>query len=211
MLSIKPSSNILVVVAHPDDEWWGLGGTLLRLEDEYRASISIIMVSDGDRGDGTGKERLDGSRDLCKEVGFDFKCFNVPANTLNNSVPNITLRLDHKLVGFKPDIIFSHFEGDTHLDHKTVDQCVLASLRGWPKVTYLQIETPFKDGFLANFWVNISDYVSDKFLVYEDYFNNEIKQRKEYSVNHIKNVNRFRGQNFGVEYAEGFFLKMGGI
>lgn len=208
MLNIKPFSNILIVVAHPDDEFWGLGGTLLRLRKEFKCYISIVMVSDGERGDGTGEKRMRLSKELANAHGVSFDTIGIPANQLEPSKPEIIAYLDKLAI---PPIVFTHFEGDIHQDHKAVLECVLSTLRNYKGTSIFQIETPFKHGFLPNFYINISGYSWTKSEQYVKYFYDEIELREEYECEYFENINKVWGREIGVKKAEAFILKKGGI
>jgi LmbE family N-acetylglucosaminyl deacetylase len=208
MLNIKISSNILVVVAHPDDEFWGLGGTLLRLK-ELGNNISIFMISNGERGDGSGEERLSGSANLFKEIGMKFETMMYTANKLFIYQTDIIRRLDYQIERIQPDIIFTHYDKDLHQDHTTVFNCVHSAIRNKKDTSLFQIETPFNDNFTPNFFVDITSFMERKKELYKKYFKNEMDRRKEYQINYLENVNRYRGLQSNNDYAESFILKKG--
>ena len=47
MLRLLKNRRILVVVAHPDDEVLGIGGTLNRLVDEYNCTVKVVVLGEG--------------------------------------------------------------------------------------------------------------------------------------------------------------------
>jgi LmbE family N-acetylglucosaminyl deacetylase len=212
MLNIRTSSNILVVVAHPDDEFWGLGGTLLRIKEENPDwNCWIVIVSNGERGDNTGKLRINQSNMLATELGAKFYCLDVPANKLPINYSDIILKLDSFIYKVRPDVVFTHYDKDTHQDHVTTYNAVQGALRNRKKASLLQIETPFKVDFMPNFYVDITFKMNSKQQLYERYFQIEIKQREEFQIKYLTLVNRFRGIESGNIYAEGFILKKGMI
>ena len=47
MLELLKNKKILVVVAHPDDELLGLGGTLNKLVKEHNSFIRVVILGEG--------------------------------------------------------------------------------------------------------------------------------------------------------------------
>ena len=47
MLEYFRNKKIMVVVAHPDDELLGLGGTIHRLVNEFEATVRLIILGEG--------------------------------------------------------------------------------------------------------------------------------------------------------------------
>ena len=47
MLESLRNKKILVIVAHPDDELLGVGGTLNRLKREINCKIKVVILGEG--------------------------------------------------------------------------------------------------------------------------------------------------------------------
>ena len=47
MLRSLKNRRVLVVVAHPDDEVLGIGGTLNRLVNEYNCTVKVVILGEG--------------------------------------------------------------------------------------------------------------------------------------------------------------------
>ena len=47
MLELAPKSKVLVVVAHPDDELLGLGGTIQKLKFQFDCLIRVVILGEG--------------------------------------------------------------------------------------------------------------------------------------------------------------------
>ena len=47
MLELSSKSKVLVIVAHPDDELLGLGGTIQKLKFQFDCLIRVIILGEG--------------------------------------------------------------------------------------------------------------------------------------------------------------------
>lgn len=130
--------RILVVAAHPDDEVYGMGGTIAKLSAQGH-EIHSLIVTDGctaqyaDRPDLSGiiakkhQEALKvGSILGMREVHFgafpDMKLDTVPHVEVN--------RLIEKMVDVvQPEVVYTHFYGDVNLDHQMVYRSTLVAVR----------------------------------------------------------------------------------
>lgn len=205
------NSSILVVVAHPDDEWWGLGGTLLRLRKKFNSNLHICIVSDGERGDGTGTKKIDDLTLLCTEK-LNIECPTIlcfPDCHIDRNKQKVITEIDKTVKKYSPDVIFTHFPQDFHQDHKAVYNCVMVATRVDPSISVIFMETPFKTVFSPNYYVDITDYLEDKLILWETYYSCENWRRVEYSTDYLAKMAAFRGLNAGVKYAEAFILKKG--
>ena len=130
--SVKKS--ILCVVAHPDDEALGVGGTIIKhISDGDH--VNIIIFSDGELS--KSKKNINVSRRLqnankwSEIVGSKIhKIFTYPDQKLD-TVPKLELirDLEKSLKIIKPDIIYTHHEGDINHDHQIINHVVLTALR----------------------------------------------------------------------------------
>lgn len=205
------NSNILVVVAHPDDEWWGSGGTLLRLRKEFSNSISICYVSSGERHDRASAGRRKNAIDLClKDLEIESpKVLGFNDMTIYKNIEKLTFTLDKLISKVSPDIIFTHFPYDFHQDHKAVYDCVKSATRIDPSISIFCMETPFKYNFSSNFYVDISGYVAEKVRTWVKTYARESMRRKEYNPEYIRRMASFRGLEIGVDHAEAFIIERG--
>lgn len=203
----KMTRSILVVAAHPDDEWFGIGGTLLKYHRIARYKINILIITDGERGDGRGPDRLKASGDLSKTV---FKTYleplGIPANHIDANYSEAVSGIDAIIQQIQPELILTHHPRDGHQDHRAVFNVVQSAYRNALQSSMWLFQSPSSIGFTPNNIVCIDDLLSEKVALYEKYFGEEIENRPTLSVDHIKRVGSYWGRRILRDYAEAFVI-----
>ena len=133
-------NKILVVVAHPDDEVLGCGGTIARLTSEGNCAYTLIL--------GEGVTSRDGKRDQAKRENelSELKkqaensnkilgvkkvyTFDFPDNRFD-TIPllDIIKTIEKIKEDIKPDIVFTHHYGDLNIDHQITFKAVMTAFR----------------------------------------------------------------------------------
>lgn len=125
--------NILVIVAHPDDEVLGCGATIAKhVADGNRVYVCSLceMVSartNKPEHDRFMKQVKDAERVLgVKETMF----FDFP-NIKFNTVPALELvqAIEKAIIKFKPEVVYTHHKGDVNVDHQVVFDATMAAIR----------------------------------------------------------------------------------
>lgn len=144
--------KILVVVAHPDDEVLGMGGTILK-HTQKGDTVKIVYLSTGimsRRKSGySNKVSYDlnrkeipkmekeiknlqiNAKKACKVLGVSgYKFFNFPDNEMD-SLPllNIIKIIEAEIKKIKPDRVYTSHFGDLNVDHRVVYNAVLTACR----------------------------------------------------------------------------------
>src|SRR5216117_3107187 len=119
-----PNANLKVVCvgAHPDDPESGCGGTLARYAAEGHA-VTIVYLTRGERGidgkslDEAARIRTAESEAACKILGTKAAYFGQidGATEVTRSHVDAMSRL---LTAANPDVVFTHWPVDTHMDHQ---------------------------------------------------------------------------------------------
>ena len=141
MLEYLRKNRILVVVAHPDDEVLGVGGTINRLVNSYNSIVKVVILGEGitsrsnDRDLKKDSIKLDKhKRDILrakKNLNYQYlETYNLPDNRFD-TIPllDIVKIIEKEKEKFKPEIIFTHFGGDLNIDHQITYKSVLTSTR----------------------------------------------------------------------------------
>lgn len=127
--------SVLVVVAHPDDESFWMGGTIARLTSNG-TPVSVLVLSNGvgSRG-GTAEEmaqRKEQFEQACELLGAtpitdwifpDQRADTVSQLTINKAV-------EEHVDAAEPELVYTHHVGDLNLDHRRVAEAVLVATRG---------------------------------------------------------------------------------
>ena len=144
--------KVLVIVAHPDDEVLGMGGTLRKLSVK-KHDIKVVFLATGiaaRRSDKFRNEtkykinktlikkmeeqikklRLDAKRAL-KILGIDdIEFYNFPDNEMDTiSNLEITKTIENIIKKFKPDVIYTHTKNDINVDHRAIFNATITATR----------------------------------------------------------------------------------
>jgi N-acetylglucosamine malate deacetylase 1 len=116
--------NVACILAHQDDEMSSLG-TLQRLRDERGASLHIIAVTNGDKGQSWDAEvALDEVAALreremtavARELGASYRCLGARDGFLQDDA-KMRLALIEALRATRAELVFTHWLEDYNADH----------------------------------------------------------------------------------------------
>ncbi len=221
-MNINSTSKVLIIVAHPDDETIGLGGTIAKHSYEGDEVYALAMT------DGVGSRESTKETDVnnrakaasasSTELGFKWlDILNYPDNKLD-SVPllDIVKSLEKFKRKINPQIIYTHSSSDLNIDHRIINQAVLTAFRPQPNEIWSEIrnfEIPSStdyghksvtNSFYPNLYIDITAYWEMKLKALKHY-SEEIREfPHSRSYEGIKNLAKYRGIQVGLKYAESF-------
>lgn len=223
-------SKILVIAAHPDDEIYGMGGTISRLTSEGN-EVFLLIVTDGSSSQYRESKNLDKIiENKCAETKKAAQIVGIKKIFYGN-LPDMRLdQTDHIKINeiienvideIRPDTVFTHFYGDVNLDHRCVYQSTVVATRptasqcvsrlfcySVPSSTEWQPETS-DTVFMANYIVDIGEYCKikeDAILAYQTELRNYPHPR---SVEAIRIFDKNNGVTCGLNACEKFILMRG--
>ena len=214
-------STILAVVAHPDDEILGCGGTLAWHADRGD-NVRILIVSDGVSSRGTDKAQLERRRKAAEaaaaEIGASSPILlDFPDNRLDQQpLLNVVQAIEHVVLEIQPEIIYTHHAGDLNIDHEIVHRAVTTACRPLPGSSLLLIAafevlsstewtTPSAAKvFVPRLFVDISATMDRKLAALRSYQEEMRAFPHPRSSQTVRALAAYRGATAGFEAAEAF-------
>lgn len=207
--------KVLVVVAHPDDETLGCGGTIAKHIAEGDEVYCIVMT------DNFRSPRI--FEYACKAMDIlgiknryfiGLKDSQLERLTMLDLAREIEQVIEVKGVGI-PDIIYTHYEYDLSIDHRLTFQAILTTFRPvWGKpVSILSFEVASgtewasqSQVFAPNVFVDIRDYLGKKLDAYAEYKTEIRESPHPRSESSLTARAKYWGVFAGLEFAEPFKL-----
>ena len=138
MINHSRIKAVAAIMAHPDDEVLGCGGTLKNLS-RHGVSVHVLILASGLTSRGVkNKVALESlkenARIASKKLGvktIEFADF--PDNAMDSvQLLDIVKRVEEFVLKVEPDIIFTHHNGDINIDHEITQRAVMTSTRALP-------------------------------------------------------------------------------
>lgn len=222
--------RVLVIVAHPDDELLGIGGTLNKLSQD-NCEIKIVILGEGltsranNRNTSEWKEQLVLHRsniNNAKEIiGYaHVAIYDFPDNRFDSvDLLDIIKIIEKEKELFNPEIVFTHHGGDLNIDHQRTFEAVMTAFRpleGENAESIITFETPSGTEwqassdprrFIPNLFVELTDNnINAKAKAMECY---EFEKRTfphPRSSKALEITAQQRGIMIGSEFAEAFCI-----
>ena len=219
------SEKILVVAAHPDDEILGCGATIAKKIKREKAEVSILILSKGvlSRNKIKNKHKLinnnlNSAKKANKFLGVKkIKILDFKDNEFDNYTKlKIIKKIELEINRFKPNTIYTHFNGDLNIDHQVVSECVITATRpvnnsNLNKIFFLKYyQVPILvlvlKKFEPNHFENIEEFIDFKIKALKFYENEMKKFPHSRSIENILNLSKLRGSQMFKKHAEAFML-----
>ena len=219
--------KILVVVAHPDDEILGMGGTIVKLCAQGK-DVHVLIVTDG------SSAQYRDSADLqqiieAKKLETKNACDRVGVKSIHyGGLPDMRLDVTQhiqvnqaieKVVDeIQPDAIFTHFYGDVNLDHQCVFKSVMVAARPVADQVVKEVycfDVPSSTEwnafnaatmFMPNVAVDIENFAEQKYAALAEYKTELREFPHPRSIEHIRKQDEANGLKVGLRSAENFML-----
>lgn len=215
------TKTILIVAAHADDEVLGCGGTIARHVGEGDTVHAVYLADGVSSRPGAEQSALAGRMAACESarnvLGIASTTFlGLPDNRLD-SLPLIDViqPLEALLQRLAPHTVYTHHHGDLNVDHRIAHQAVMTACRPSPGCPVKQIlafeimsstewATPGVEPFLANHYVDITEYLPAKLEALKAYQSEMRDAPHSRSIQHLEQLAKHRGHCVGVDAAEAF-------
>lgn len=214
-------NNILIIVAHPDDEvlwvWW----TILKHIDNWD-TVNILILSNWEDSrwrniSDNEKRRLQANN--VKEYFWISNLYleNLPDNKFDSvNLLEVTQLVEKYIWKIIPNIIYTHHGNDLNIDHRLTFQAVLTSCRPQPWFSVKKILTfetlsstewqnkTSENIFKPNYYVNIEKYINKKINIMEIYKDELREYPHPRSLKAIELLSNFRWIEVWCKNAEAF-------
>lgn len=209
----KKNINIFVLSPHPDDDVFGIGGTL-SLFSRINSQITIIYLCNGSKGNNFGKKDNNLIKTRKKESLLSGKILNIKNQIFYNNEDgelNLNQIIINNLVQIikknDPNIIFTPNIVDNHEDHKATNKLLYETLKKIDvseqkniKIAQYEIWTPL----YPNKIINITKEIATKNKLVSCH-QSQLKSRNYDKA--IISLNKYRAEINGLNgYAEAIFL-----
>lgn len=222
--------SVLVIVAHPDDEVLGCGGTIAK----HTNSGDIVNVAILAQGIVSRYNSQDNNMEINQKIlnienaaqnanvvlGVkSLKFQNFPDNRMDSLDRLEVIKIVEALVDkFKPEIVYTHHVSDVNVDHCVVNQSVIAACRPQPghcvkRTLFFEVASssewqPAASGFYfkPNWFVDITETLDLKLRALKFYECEMRKYPHSRSIEAVEYLARWRGASVGVRAAEAFVL-----
>ena len=223
------AKKILVVVAHPDDEVLGCGGTILR-HAKAGDEVHILIMAEGltsrdDKRDVAAheeelKDLHANSQRVADKLGAkSVTLHNFPDNRMDGvELLDVVKVVEAMLDKVKPEVVYTHHAGDVNIDHRITHEAVITACRPLPgqcvrrlllfetvSSTEWQIQTADK-AFLPNWFVDITDVFEQKMKALRCYDSEMRPYPHSRSYEAVELLAKTRGFSIGTICAEAFML-----
>jgi len=228
MLEYLKNKKIMVIVAHPDDEILGIGGTI-NLLSKLGAKIKVVILGEGitsrsnERNINKDKKKLlihknniEDARDI---LGYhELSTYNIPDNRFDTfALLDIIKIIEDEKYIYNPEVIFTHHGGDLNIDHQKTFEAVLTSVRPVKKETVKALicfetmsstewnSTTDSRNFMPNFFIVLTEEeLIKKIAAMESYIFEKRDFPHPRSRKSIRNRAQMWGITVGAEFAEPF-------
>ena len=157
MLRLSNIKRLMVIVAHPDDEILGLGGTLYKIKSETKCEIKVVILGEGITSR-TSNFKINNNKNKLKThqnniikakkiIGYDYlNTYQLPDNQFD-TIPLLSIIkiIEEEKKEFNPELVLTHHLGDVNIDHQLTFNAVNTAFRPQPGEEFkgvMTFETP---------------------------------------------------------------------
>ena len=195
--------QVIVFGAHPDDIEIGMGGTIAKyISLGHKVLAAVVTVPYGK------DSRIDEAKRGAEILGCDIEVLDLDTSVLCQ--PRLLVKEFDNLINLlSPDVVFGHWNHDSHQDHVCIANAILAATRKNNCSVYMYEQTipggivPY--GFKAQAYVDITDFIELKVEATKMH-KTPIGDGMSDLIEGLKGRSSYRGRQINVKYAESFEL-----
>lgn len=152
--------KVLACGAHPDDVDVGMGGTIAKYSQKKHDVLIVVATVPN-----IGEVRWEEAEDAAQILGAELITLGIDPDKMVFS-RELVRRFDEVVKDYSPDVIYTHWNHDSHQDHVAVANAVISSARKNSCSLYMYEQTipggivPY--AFRTQLFVDISDTIHVK-------------------------------------------------
>lgn len=212
--------NVLAVVAHPDDEVLGVGGTLAK-HALGGDDVVVLILGTGAMGRADAETQdivalRTAAAQATSELAVTLQMSTLPDNRFDSvNLLDIVHLVENVARKHKPEMVYTHSLSDLNIDHRRTHEAVLAACRPLPGSTVrrlLAFETPSATEwgtglFRPTVFVDIAGEASERKTKALMKYASELRPPPHpRSIVAVEALAAWRGSCVGVQRAEAFEL-----
>ena len=193
--------RVLVFGSHPDDIEIGMGGTVAkhsRLGDTVLMAVATVPSK--------RERRVAEAEEGARILGARLILLDIDPDQLAHDRKTIQV-MDRTLSDFRPDLIYTHWDQDSHQDHNSVSRSVISAARE-NRCSLLMYEQTIPGGivpggFKAQSFVDVSDFIDLKLASILAH-KSQMEANGDWWLQGVKGRAMYRGYQIHTKYAEAF-------
>ncbi len=201
--------RILALVAHPDDAELAAGGTLLRaVAGGHQVTVAVVVISEV--GDGMARRRSAAQR--AADIGgwsLVWSRFEHLLQVDQIADHALVAEVDRLVEEAEPDVVLSHWVGDSHSDHRRVAQAVISSSRRWDASIYAfrpgELRAVSQLGFSPTMLVDTTPFQETKLAAISQYHYQD-QRFQALDGGDVSTTDRYYGSLRRTSFAEPFIV-----
>jgi LmbE family N-acetylglucosaminyl deacetylase len=222
MLMPDPVSQhrVVAVLAHPDDEVLGAGGTLAR-HAAAGDEVHLVFIADGVGARGGDQVAVDKRAAAARRAAAILGArepllLGFPDNAIDTvGLLKLVKSIEMVISNLKPQTIYTHHSGDLNIDHVLCHRAVMTACRPLPGSTVRRIfamevasstewAPELNSTFVPSRFVDVSATREAKRRALEVYDNEMRPFPHPRSYEAVEALSRWRGASVGLQWAEAF-------
>ena len=201
--------RVLVIGAHADDIELGLGGTISKYTSTGN-EVHSLLITHSAYSDFNGnvlrsrETAMQEAHSAAKVLGItDVQCLEYETKKVTYTVDLIE-DINRHIDRIRPDIIYTHWDGDINQDHSAISQATIVAGRNSPRILMYRSNWYKSYKHFENcMYVDITDHIENKIKSIEAHVS-EVSRRGPGWIEFFKGHCMINGQEVGVRYAESF-------
>ena len=201
--------KVLAIAGHADDIELGAGGSIAK-HSAGGDEVTLLLVTHSEYSDYNGKlirSRETAALEAQKAADImgikEIICLDYETKEVLYTVKLIE-DINRIIDRIKPDIIYTHWDGDANQDHSAISKATIIAGRSVPRILmYRSNWNKSLRTFEGKFVTDISDYMEKKIKAINAH-ESEVNKRGPVWVEYFTNHNRNVGIEIKASYAEDF-------